>query len=133
MRKVKMFEKAAYILVVLVIVVAVSMLCSVQAKSRSRAAVLFDNGAYETAEQEYQKQVRDILESYGIYHSGLTMTRVVSLEGEREYTILIYNDNLSDLEKESYTDLFHEISKCRVSAPDGNMLPVEVILTGYIH
>ena len=130
MKRMKTMEKIGYVVVGILIVMAFSMLFTVQARSRSAEKMLFDNRAYERSEQAYTDWVKEILDSYGLYHSGLTMTRVVSLDGNREYHLVIYNSRISGLEVQDYLRLESEIGHCAVTLPDGTTADVAVSLTG---
>lgn len=112
-------EKMVYILVGILLVAAISMLMSVRAQSNSREAVLFDNRNYEAAEEMCRQQVLQVLESYDCYNSGLTMTRIVSLDGERQYNMVINNSRLQKMEKDMFEQLCNEVDACRVLTQDG--------------
>nr|MBQ8252545.1 hypothetical protein [Lachnospiraceae bacterium] len=126
----KTTEKIVYAVVAIVFVAAFTMLFTVQARSRAAEAVLFDNRSFEVSEQAYKEQVETVLDSYGLYHSGLTMTRVVSMDGKREYALVIYNSRISRLEEKEYCSLEADLSRCAVVLPDGNVLSVDVSLSG---
>ena len=119
-------EKIFYVLVGMVLAVSISLIMTVRVQSRSREALLFDNSLYASSEEAYKQQIQQVLESYDCYNSGLTMTRVVSLDGEREYSILIYNSKLQKLDLHTYEKLCDEINKCMVQLPDGTEYSVQV-------
>lgn len=128
MNKVSRREKIFYIAVGTVLVIALSVMMSVRVQSKGRAAVLFDNSAYMEAEAQYRQQVQGILETFDVYNSGLTMTRVVSLDGEREYNIQIYHNKFQQLEPEVTQDLCRALSGCMVCLSDGSKYAVNVLL-----
>ncbi len=119
-------EKIFYVVIGIILTVSVSLIMTVRAQSRSREAVLFDNTYYEASEQAYKQQVQQILESYDCYNSGLTMTRIVSLDGNREYSIQIYNSKLWKLDVSTYEELSKKLDTCAVSLPDGTEYSVQV-------
>ena len=119
-------EKIFYFLIGIILVVGISLIMSVRTQCRSREALLLDNRYYEAAEETYKQQVSSVLESYGVCNSGLTMTRVVSLDGEREYRIQIYNRKLQKLDLNTYDNLCNDIDACTVMLPDGAKYPVQV-------
>lgn len=119
-------EKIFYVIAGMILAVSVSLIMTVNVQSRSREAILFDNSYYEAAEDAYKKQVQQVLETYDCYNSGLTMTRVVSLDGEREYSIQIYNGKLQKLDLNTYEKLCAEISECMVLLPNGTEYSVQV-------
>lgn len=126
MGKINKREILFYIVVGTVFVIALSILMSVRVESRSREALLFDNRNYEAAEEAYRHKVQEVLESYDCYNSGLTMTRVVSLDGEREYSMLVYNGKLQKLEQSVFEKLRDDVAACRVVLPDGRAYAVNV-------
>lgn len=126
MNKVSKWEKYFYIVVGMVLVAALSILMSVRVQSKGREKVLFDNSAYREAEAQYRQTVQEILETYDVYNSGLTMTRVVSLEGEREYDIQIYHGKFKQLEPETMKEMQSRIADCMVCLPDGSEYAVNV-------
>lgn len=126
MSKVTKKEKIIYILGGIIFVMALSVLMTVRVQSRSREATLFDNRNYEAAETVYKQQVQQVLEDYDCYNSGLTMTRIVSMDGEREYSMQIYNGKLRMLEAEVYEKLCSDIEQCKVVLPDGREYEVKL-------
>ena len=126
MNKVSKKEKIFYIAVGVILVTILSVLMSIRVQSKSREAVLFDNSACMEAEAQYRQKVQEILEEYEVYNSGLTMTRVVSLDGEREYSMKIYHNKFQKLEPEVMTKLQRAVSECMVCLPDGSEYAVNV-------
>ncbi len=129
MNKVSKKEMFFYIAVGMILVAALSMLMSIKVQSKGREAVLFDNSAYMEAEAKYRRDVQEILETYEVYHSGLTMTRVVSLDGGREYDLQIYHSKLGQMEPEAFEKLQSRIGDCRVCLPDGSEYSVNVSIS----
>ena len=128
MNKVSKKEKLFYIIVGIILVTTLSVLMSVRVQSKSREAVLFDNSACMEAEAAYRQQVKEILEAHEVYNSGLTMTRVVSMDGEREYNIKIYHNKFQNLEPEMKAELQRSVSECMVCLPDGREYAVNVLM-----
>ncbi len=126
MNKIKKRDLMLYLMVVILLGAAFAMIMSTQVKSRTREAVLFDNSRYAQAEQQYKKQVQEVLQKYGCVNSGLTMTRMVSLEEEREYSMQIYNGKIRLLEREDVAKMMDEIEECKVVTPYGAVYSVEV-------
>lgn len=119
-------EKIFYVIIGMILAVSISLIMTVRAQSVGREKVLFDNSYYAASEEAYKQQVQRILESYDCYNSGLTMTRVVSLDGAREYSILVYNNKLQKLDLNTYEELCKEIDACTVLLPDGTQYSVQV-------
>lgn len=128
MKKISRIEKAAYVVAGVILVLAISVLMSVRVQSRTREAVLFDNTRYEACEENYRQQINSILETYDVYNSGLTMTRVVSMDGERSYSLLIYNGKFSQMDELRLQALQKELSQHLLSLPDGTGYEVNLSL-----
>jgi len=76
---------------------------------------------YEEMEEEYVKILRDELTNKGYRNAGITMTKILYDNGEREYTVKLHHkrmNNLEDSEKEELLKQLSEIafadSECRV-------------------
>lgn len=119
-------EKIFYVVIGIILAVAISLLMSVSAQSRSRESVLFDNRNYEAAQEAYRQQVQQVLESYDCYNSGLTMTRIVSLDGEREYQLQIHNRKIQKLTPDVYENLCGDVAACKIVLLDGTEYSVQV-------
>lgn len=127
MNKMKRRDLVVYMITGVLLAIAFTLIMSVRVQSRTQEAILFDNRNYETAEEDYKERVQMLLEKYGCYNSGLTMTRMVSLEGEREYNIQIYNKKLSQLSEKEFASLQRELSEYKVVLADRCLYEVEVI------
>lgn len=126
MKKLEKKDLIVYTAVGCLLAIAMTMLMSVQVKSRTQENLLFDNRNYEAAEVAYREGIQSLLESYGCCQSGITMTRVVSLDGERAYRVQIYNAKLRTLAPEVFAGLQKELESYRVEVPGGKSYGVEV-------
>ena len=66
--------------------------------------VKVDEKYYVLLEEEYLKQVREILKQEGYSNCGLTLTYTKEVGGERRYHLRIHNqrfDRLNDIEKKA--------------------------------
>lgn len=121
---------AGYMLLSLVFIGSLSLLLSLRVESKTQAAILFDNGAYEEAEQIYKKAVKGVLETYECYNSGLNLTRTVDISGEREYCMEIHNQKFHLLSRKEMEQLRQEIENMVIAGPGGSSVFVEVVFTG---
>lgn len=128
MKKIGRMERLLYVVAGVILVLAISVLMSVRVQSRTRETVLFDNTRYEVYEENYKQQVNSILETYDLYNSGLTMTRIVSMDGERSYSLLIYNGKFTQMDEQRLQALQKELSEHPLSLPDGTGYEVELSL-----
>lgn len=72
--------------------------------SQTRDRVKVDEKYYVLLEEEYPKQVREILKQEGYSNCGLTLTYTKEVGGERRYHLRIHNqrfDRLNDIEKKA--------------------------------
>ena len=76
---------------------------SLQVNGQGKNSIAADRMFYEELEEEYTKQLSDVLEKKGYRNAGITMTKVYYEDGRREYTVQIHHkriDRLSDGEKQ---------------------------------
>lgn len=71
---------------------------------------------YDLLEERYKEEVTDILEEYGLYRSGVNLTKITLGDGSREYTLVVYNGKLSGMESARLEALTSEL--CAVGFPD---------------
>ena len=100
MKTVKNISITMMVSVVLILVIAFCISGTVmsQGKNAGRVEARF----YRELEQAYVNEVRLFLEERGYENCGITMTKVIEKDGERNYTVTIHHkklDNLSDLEQ----------------------------------
>ena len=97
-------KRVGYFTITTIVLVLVITFCAVgTVKSISKESAASEEAYYQELEKNYIRQVRAYLEEEGFRNSGVTMTRVLTQEGKREYNVLIHNsrlNNLSDAEKE---------------------------------
>ncbi len=128
MKKISRTEKVLYVATGVILALAISVLMSVKVQSRTREAALFDNTRYEACEENYKQHISSILEAYDVYNSGLTMTRIVSMDGERSYSLLIYNSKFDQMDEQTLQALQIELLQQSLSLPDGTGYEVDLSL-----
>lgn len=101
-----------------VILVFISVLCiSGTVISQEKGKSKVEEKYYYQAQQDYVKTVRNFLNEQGYKNSGVTMTYVLTKEGDREYTVTIHHKRISALS---------EGEKKRLKAACGKLVfPVE--------
>lgn len=70
------------------------------------------NRNYAILEQEYRDRTRQLLEEQGLRDCGINIRWVADVDGNREYTILLYHrklDRMTDEEKSVLTDMLAEM------------------------
>ena len=76
---------------------------SLKVNGQGKNSIVADRMFYEELEEEYTKQLSDVLAKKGYRNAGITMTKVYYEDGRREYTVQIHHkriDRLSDGEKQ---------------------------------
>ena len=66
---------------------------------------------YEEIEDNYVKVLRGELTSKGYRNAGITMTKIFSENGEREYTVKLHHKRMSGLSDYEKTELLKELSE----------------------
>ncbi len=85
-------------------VLVLSLLFSIHVQSRETDSVLTNTAYYQEQEKQYRKVCRQILDEYGCYDSGITMTRVVEDKG-RTYRLTIHNAHFAVMTEEERKEL----------------------------
>ena len=99
MKKTKLF---VMITIGLIMIIILSVTKTVQCQEQTTARQ--NEQYYVVLEKEYVSQLREYLNEEGFLNSGIMLTRVVSEDGSREYTLTVHNsrfDRLTDSEKEA--------------------------------
>lgn len=118
-----------YAAITVLLVLTVSMLRCMEAESRTRAAMLFDNSMYEEKERSFKEEVTSVLQEYDCQSSGVALTRVVDLDGSRQYKLQIHDRRFSLLDETQKTQLCAALGCLSIQDYDGERLPVEIILS----
>lgn len=122
--------KIGYLILAILFIGSFSLLLSQRVESKTQAAILFDNSAYEEGEHQYKEMVKAVLEAHECYHSGLNLTRTVELTGEREYQMEIHNGQFAMISGEEMEQITQEIRALTIVAPGEDDIGVEVIFSG---
>ena len=119
---------AAAFITIMLIVTAFMLLC-MEAESRTQAAMLFDNSMYEEKEQSFKEEVTSVLQEYDCMNSGVALTRVVDLDGSRQYRLEIHDRRLTLLDETDRRQLSAALGCLCIRGYDGENFPVEIILS----
>lgn len=95
-RKVKGTIGFTAVTLVLVLVTALCVVMTVKSQSSVETAAV--ENYYREKEQKVLADTREYLNREGFANSGVTMTRVVDEEGNREYTITVHHRKISNLQ-----------------------------------
>ena len=71
---------------------------------------------YREKEKELVRDTRNYLCQAGYQNSGVTLTRVVEVDGSREYTVTVHHGKIDRMDEESREDLKKELSSLHFSA-----------------
>lgn len=117
-----------YVAITVLLVLTVSMLWSMEAESRTQAAMLFDNSMYEEKERSFKEEVTSVLQEYDCMNSGVALTRVVDLDGSRQYKLQIHDRRFGLLDEARMEQLSTALDNIQLLDFEGQSLPVEIIL-----
>lgn len=93
-------QKKIWTVVITAILVLISGLCisgTVISQEKGRSKV--EEKYYRQIEQEYVKEMRAFLAESGYKNSGVTMTYVLTEDGNRRYTVTIHHKKISALDE----------------------------------
>lgn len=83
-----------------------------------------NNPYYKQMENNYLKEVKDVLSDLGLENSGLSLTKVIFPNGEREYTLLLHHYKIKEAEKEKIMEQLRVIETISCKWP----VTIETIL-----
>lgn len=88
--------------------------CGLEGVAMCRPAdtVRVNEGYYSDLEQEYVREVKEILEEAGLEHAGVTLTHVREADGTRIYTLCIHHRNYARLKAQERELLSGAVSAC---------------------
>lgn len=95
--------------VLLILVSALSFAGTVMSRTDFDAAEM--EGYYREQEKNLERQVRAYIEEQGFENSGIMLTRVIDVDGSREYTIRVHHRELSGMSEEECDRLEEELQK----------------------
>lgn len=130
MRKKNIICTFLYVAMGLAFIISLGMLFSMKLHSQTGERILFDNTQYHEKEKNYRKEIKTVLSEYGLETSGITMTRVVELSGERAYQVAIHNQKFDAISEDTTNSLMEAMDKCAILDIYGNAIPVEIVLEG---
>lgn len=121
MRTLRMLiQKNNTVKIVTILVLAVLVLwsiCSIQANAAERAEN--DKTEYQLQESQFKSEIRTCLEEMGYNNSGITMTKVMDVDGSREYTVLVHHQDLDTDDFENIDEIYGILSQ--IQMPGENM------------
>ena len=100
----KMKNGIETMMIAVLCVVVLSLLFSIHVQSREADAAFTNTAYYQEQEKQYRKDCRKILDAYGCYDSGITMTRVVEADG-RTYQLEIHNAHFAVMTEKERNEL----------------------------
>lgn len=116
MRAIRKITFTTVITIILVLVTAFCISGTVISQSKGKSAV--EEAYYRDWEREYVQKIRGLLANQGYDNCGVTMTRVIETDGNRDYTIEIHHRRISGLKWNQKQAL---LEACKdISFPVGN-------------
>lgn len=102
---------SGFIFVTIILVFIIAFCTAGTVKSISKEDTQAKEAYYQEMEKEYLAQVRTYLNSRGFFNSGVTMTRITTEEGVREYSVVIHNSRINALSDTEKTDLKEDLEE----------------------
>lgn len=106
-----MKKTGSFSILTVALVLVIAFLAAGTAKSISESEARLEEAYYQELEKNYISEIREYLESQGFRNSGVTMTRVLTQDGHREYSVLIHNSRLNRLSDDEKQDLKEDLKQ----------------------
>lgn len=106
-------KKKMGFLITTVLLMAVICFCfsaTVYSQSQERAMAADKNGI-DKQEQEFLQAIRTVMADYGCKDSGITMTKIYTEDGGRNYRVLVNHRYLSYMKESETEQLQQELQK----------------------
>lgn len=104
-----MKKKLFYLISGILVLIICFTTASLNAKSMSNKGNDIKHSYYDEEEKVYREKVESVLNKYGLYNSGISMTSVSDENGMRYYTVKINNRYASTLLEEEVKGIFTEL------------------------
>lgn len=104
-----MKKKLFYIISGILVLIICFTTASLNAKSMSNKGNDIKRSYYDEEEKVYREKVEGVLNKYGLYNSGISMTSVYDENGMRYYSVKINNRYASTLLEEEVKGIFTEL------------------------
>ena len=105
-----MKKKLFYLISGILVLIICFTTASLNAKSMSNKGNDIKRSYYDEEEKIYREKVEAVLNKYGLYNSGISMTSVCDEDGIRYYAVKINNRYASTLFEEELNGIFTELA-----------------------
>ncbi len=65
---------------------------------------------YESCEDEYRSEIREVLVSHGLTNCGMNFTKIVDMNNTRNYNCIIYDESFSYRSEEAINEINEELN-----------------------
>lgn len=98
-------KTCGYIIItaVFILVAALSIAGTVHSKERDIYAL--NNPSIVKEEKQCKKLIKKALEEYQCKNSGITMTKVIDIKGNRQYLVMIHHDKINTMTESKKEEL----------------------------
>lgn len=93
--------------IVLLLITTLSIAGTVYSKEADRYRV--DDGCIKEQEQEYLQQVKAVLQNYNCNNSGITMTKIIDENGDREYYVKLHHKKINAMDLAEKAELRRDL------------------------
>lgn len=111
--------------IILILCSAFFITSTVQSQAAGKISV--DEKYYQTLEKEYVSEIRAYLNEQGFVNSGVTLTRVVDEQGNRDYQVTLHHKYLEKLSAEEREIIFETI-KAMAFGADGCNFQINLLV-----
>lgn len=101
-------DKKTFIIITLGLIIALSLSVKIKADGAARRMDDICSDYYKVIEKEYVAGVRQKLDDRGFEYAGITMTKVVDIDGVFQYTVSIHHrriDKMNAYERQQLSDI----------------------------
>ena len=101
-----MKNTCTFIVVTILLVLISTFFISGTVQSQSAENISENEKYFQELEREYVREIRDYLNAQGYENSGVTLTRTVDAQGDREYRVTLHHKYLEKLSKQERENIF---------------------------
>ncbi len=110
-------KDVVFVLFTILLVMILVMCISATAMSQTQDDMQIDEAYYLELESTYLQEVRTYLQTEGFENSGIALTRVVAVDGAREYVVQLHHKGIGKLNVENQKALLETIENMAFEMP----------------
>jgi len=111
-------QRFLFLLTVAILSVVTALCIKQTVLAKSSVTVHTQTESHHAAEDDYVRQIRQLLDEKLLIHSGVTMTKISFGDGHVEYTVKIHNNRIDRLSSKQQKELLEELGRLYFDLPD---------------